>query len=110
MPALPRARLRSCTSTCTRSGALRRLGLGASCAATSRWTLLPDKEWGEHQGDCCQQFDEDVQGGAGGVLEWIADRVADDRRRVGVRLLAEHRTGRVEQVARLDVLLGVVPG
>ena len=48
--------------------------------------------------------------GPGGVLERVADRVADDGRRVRVGALAEHVAVVVLEVARLDVLLGVVPG
>ena len=47
-------------------------------------------------------LDERVERGAGGVLEGVADRVADDRRLVGLGALAA-------VVAVLDVLLGVVP-
>src|SRR5664279_2167443 len=71
---------------------------------------LPDEQRGEDQGDGRQQLDEDVKRGTGGVLERIADRVTHDGGRVGVRLLAQHLPGLIEQVARLDVLLGVVPG
>ena len=42
-------------------------------------------------------------------LNGIADRVADDRRGVGVGALAEHVAVVVLEVAGLDVLLGVVP-
>ena len=47
--------------------------------------------------------------GPGGVLERIADRVADDGRGVGVGALAEDVALVVLEVAGLDVLLGVVP-
>ena len=68
-----------------------------------------DDHAGEDHADHRHQLDEDVQAGAGGVLERIADRVADDRGLV-------HRVlGAVGQLlaavgALLDVLLGVVPG
>ena len=70
---------------------------------------LPDEQRGEDQGDRRQQLHEDVERRAGGVLERVADRVADDGRGVGVRALAEHVAVVVLEVARLDVLLRVVP-
>ena len=70
---------------------------------------LPDEQGGQHQRDRGEQLDEDVERRAGGVLERIADRVADDGRRVGLRALAEDVAVLVLEVARLDVLLGVVP-
>ena len=48
-------------------------------------------------------LDQRVEGRAGGVLERVADGVADDGGLVGLGALAAH-------VAVLDVLLGVVPG
>ena len=56
----------------------------------------------EHDGHHAQQLDEDVDGGAGGVLEGIAHGVAHDAGLVALAALAA-------EVARLDVLLGVVP-
>ena len=70
---------------------------------------LPDEERGEDERDRREQLDEDVERRAGGVLERVADGVADDRRGVGLRALAEHVALVVLEVARLDVLLGVVP-
>ena len=68
-----------------------------------------DEERGEDQRDRRQELHEDVERRAGGVLERIADRVADDGRGVGIRALAEDVAVVVLEVARLDVLLGVVP-
>ena len=62
-----------------------------------------DDQAREHHRDHADQLDEDVQGGTRGVLERIADGVADDARLVGIRALAT-------ELAGLDVLLGVVPG
>src|ERR671912_2358378 len=70
---------------------------------------LPDEQRGQNQRDRCEELDEDVEGGARGVLERVADRVADDRGCVGVGLLAKHVPVSIEQMARLHVLLGVVP-
>jgi uncharacterized protein with ATP-grasp and redox domains len=53
--------------------------------------------------DDAHQLDEDVQARPGGVLERVADGVADDRGAVRGGVLAAVVTG-------LDVLLGVVPG
>ncbi len=50
---------------------------------------LPDEQRGQHEGDRGEQLHEDVERRAGGVLERVADRVADDGRGVGVRALAE---------------------
>src|SRR6266540_3800664 len=72
--------------------------------------LSADEEGGQDEGDRRQQLDEDVERGAGRVLEGVADRVADDGGRMGRGLLADRVALVVEQVARFDVLLGVVPG
>src|SRR5437667_3411717 len=63
---------------------------------------LLDKQRRQHQGHRAQQLDQHVDGGAGRILERIADGVAHDRRLVGGTALAAI-------LARLDVLLGVVP-
>src|SRR3546814_185314 len=55
------------------------------------------------QADDGHHRDEDVHGGARGVLEGVADGVADHGRLVGLSTLAAVGTS-------LDVLLGVVPG
>src|SRR6058998_3891344 len=62
-----------------------------------------DKQRRQHQRDRAQQLDEHVERWAGGVLEWIADRVTHDRRLVGGAALPAVLT-------RLDELLGIVPG
>src|SRR5580698_7405790 len=62
-----------------------------------------DKEWRQYQRDGAQQLHEHVQRRPGCVLEWIADRIADDARLVGIGPLAAVDAG-------LDVLLRVVPG
>ena len=53
---------------------------------------------GEHDGNSGAKLDKDVQGGAGGVLEGIADGVAHHGGLVGLAALAA-------EVALLDVLL-----
>src|SRR6516225_6554748 len=85
---------------------------GAEPATTAwavRWSELPDEQRGENEGYCGQQLHQDVERRAGGVLEGVADGVADDGRGVGIRTLAEQLAVVVLEVARLDVLLGVVP-
>src|ERR1035437_9116540 len=72
--------------------------------------LLADEERGHNEGDGGQQLHENVERRTGGVLEGIADGVADDGGCVRERLLADHVAIFIEQVTRLDVLLGVVPG
>src|SRR5215472_11349026 len=64
---------------------------------------LLEEEWCENECDCREQFDEDVQRRPGGVLEGIADGVADDGGLVCVGALAAVLSG-------FDELLGVVPG
>src|SRR5450830_2080619 len=73
-------------------------------------TRLADEERGHYQGDGGQQLHENVERRTGGVLERVADGVADDGRLVRQRLLADHFAVVIEQVTRLYVLLGVVPG
>ncbi len=53
-----------------------------------------DDETREDDGDDRDQFDEDVEGRAGGVLEGIADGVADDGGLVGLAALAAVVSGR----------------
>src|SRR6267142_3848045 len=72
-------------------------------------TFLQNEQRRQDEGDRRQQLDQDMQRRSGGVLEWIADGVADDRRLVRLRALADDPAIRLEQ-ARFDVLLGVVPG
>ena len=62
-----------------------------------------DEPGQEDEADDRHELDQDVERRTGGVLEGIADRVADDRSLVGVAALAAH-------VATFDTLLGVVPG
>ena len=62
-----------------------------------------EEEWGEDEGDCCEEFDEDVEAGAGGVLEGVAYGVAYNGGLVGVGFFAAVLAG-------FDPLLGVVPG
>src|SRR6476469_11021781 len=62
-----------------------------------------DEQRREHERDGAQQLDQHVERRARGVLERIADGVADDCRLVGVGPLAAVDAG-------LDVLLRVVPG
>src|SRR5512143_180602 len=71
--------------------------------ARSAFKRSSDEQRREHQRHGAEQLDQDVQGGARGVLEGIADGVAHDPRLVGERALAA-------VLPRLDVLLGVVPG
>eukprot|EP01083_Nonionella_stella_P236200 829810_1 len=62
---------------------------------------------GDGERDDGHELDEDVEGRAGGILEWISDGVADDACLVGVGtlLLVSSLTA-----LDLDVLLAVVPG
>src|SRR6266571_2137405 len=62
-----------------------------------------DKERRQHQRDRAQQLDEHVQRRPRRVFERVADGVADHRRLVG-------RTALPAVLARLDELLGIVPG
>ncbi len=62
-----------------------------------------DNGRGDQHRDQVHHLDQRVQGRAGGVLERVADGVADHGRLVGLGVLAA-------VVAVLDVLLGVVPG
>src|SRR5438093_13559497 len=55
-----------------------------------------------HQGDRREQFHQDVQRRSGGILERVADRVADDGRFV-------RRTSFAAEIAGLDEFLRVVP-
>src|SRR5689334_4780212 len=50
------------------------------------WSL--EKQRREHERDRAQELDENVERRARGVLERIADRIADDRRLVRIRALA----------------------
>ena len=62
-----------------------------------------DHQRGKYDGNHRQQLDEDVDSGAGGILEGIAYGIADDSSLVGVAALAA-------VYAAFDVLLGVIPG
>ena len=62
-----------------------------------------DDQAGEDDGDHVHQFDEDVQGRSGGVLEGVADGVPDDGGLVGIGAFAAVLAG-------FDEFLGVVPG
>ena len=57
----------------------------------------------EYNGHHTQQFDQDVDGRPGSILEGIPHGVADHGRLVGLATLAA-------VFAALDVFLGVVPG
>src|SRR5262245_40577346 len=59
--------------------------------------LLKNEQRRQDQGDRRQQLDQDVQRRPGGVLERIADRVADDRRLVRLGALADHLAVHLEQ-------------
>ena len=61
-----------------------------------------DDQRRKDDGDHREQLDQDVDRGAGGVLEGIADGVADNSRLMLIGALAA-------VVARLDILLGVIP-
>src|SRR5208337_1457316 len=61
-----------------------------------------DKERCQHERQRSEELDEHVERWAGGVLEWVAKRVADDGCLVGLAALAAVCTG-------LDVFLGIVP-
>ena len=72
-----------------------------------RVLLLNDREVnyqrGKYDGNHRQQLDEDVDSGAGSILEGIAYGIANDSSLVGIAALAA-------VYAALDVLLGVIPG
>src|SRR5262245_41731968 len=70
---------------------------------------LSDKQRGEDERDRRQELDQHVERRTGRVLERVANGVADDRCRVGIGLLADDVAVGVLEVARLDVLLRVVP-
>src|SRR4051812_49313171 len=80
-----------------------------SCAGARSPSRLADEQRSEHQRDRGEELHEDVERRAGCVLEGIADGVTDDSRGMRRGLLAEDHPVLVHQVARLDVLLGVVP-
>lgn len=61
-----------------------------------------DVDTGGDNGHHAHQLDQDIQRGAGRILEGVAHRVADDGGLVAFRALAAH-------MALLNVLLGVVP-
>ena len=69
--------------------------------------LLDDREVnyqrGKYDGNHRQQLDEDVDSGAGSILEGIAYGIANDSSLVGIAALAA-------VYAALNVLLGVIPG
>src|SRR5260370_23818179 len=78
-------------------------------------------EWGEHQGDCAEELNQDMQGGTGGILEGIANGIAHYTGFMRLTLLAENNPGLIigvqdialgidAQEASLDILLGIVPG
>src|SRR5579859_7357929 len=69
-----------------------------------------DKERSQYQRDRAEQFDDDVQRWTGGILEGVADGIADDARLVSEGFLGKHVALIILEEARLDVLLGVVPG
>src|SRR5258705_1516707 len=89
-------------------GGGRRRGRVADPRGVAR-ARLADEERREDEGDRGEKLDEDVERWACRVVERIADRAPDDGRGVAVRALAEHVALVVLEVARLDVLLGVVP-
>src|SRR5688500_5304632 len=60
---------------------------------------LPDEQGGQDEGDRREELDEHVQRRACGVLERIADRVADHCCRVGIGALAEDLAIGVLEVA-----------
>src|SRR5687767_6831716 len=77
---------------------------GAPRSSRSRKDFMgSDEQRSEDEGDGGQQLDQDVERGAGGVLQGVAHGVAHDRGLVGGGALAAVSAG-------LDVLLGVVPG
>src|SRR5688572_29626227 len=53
-------------------------------------TALADEQRSQDEGDRGQELDQDVQRGAGGVLERVTHGVADDGRGVGLGALAQH--------------------
>lgn len=63
----------------------------------------------EDKRDDRHQLDENVQSGTRGVLEGVADSIADDGSLVDLASLADYVSGIVLHGATLDVLLSVVP-
>src|SRR5258708_38415345 len=61
-----------------------------STVAMSARRYALNEERSQHQRDRGEQLDQDVQARAGGGLERVADRVADDGRPVGRGALSEH--------------------
>ena len=76
---------------------------GGDDVAQGGVVMQADHRGQDQQADQVHDLDQRVDGRAGGVLERVADGVADHGRLVGLRTLAA-------LVAVLDVLLGVVPG
>ena len=83
--------------------------------------MQEDVERGQHEGDCAEQLDQDVQRGASGIFERIADGIADDAGFVASlflpRMVPLDRRGATtspsaftRRITGLDILLGVVPG
>ncbi len=68
-----------------------------------------NKERGEDESDSAQQLDDDVQRGPGGVLERVADGIADDARLVSRRALPEYDTVLIFQIAGFDVSAIMMP-
>ena len=67
-----------------------------------------DEEVGEDEGEDGHELHDDVERGAGGILEGIADGVTDDGSLVELGALAlDHAV--YDDGTLLDVLLGVVP-
>lgn len=64
----------------------------------------------EYQRSNCHQFDQNVQSGARGVLEWVADCIANYTGFVDVSAFEDYLTLVVLHRTAFDVLFGVVPG
>ncbi len=61
-----------------------------------------NNNFGEDDGDHREEFNKDVDGGAGGILKGVANGIADDGGFVGFRVFAA-------EVAGFNVFFGVVP-
>jgi len=88
-----------------------RAAVGRDAARNAPSARQRMEERGHDQRESCpSNFTRTVERRTGSVLERIADGVADDGGSVRRRALAQHLAVGIEQVTRLDVLLGVVPG
>src|SRR5690348_546117 len=82
---------------------------GSALWNSNGW-LLADEERREHEGDRAEELHQHVERRTGGVLEGVADGVADDGGGVGVGAFADDVAALIGHAAGLDEFLCVVPG